>query len=550
MVRSSFFEFNVARSAMFGARSALQVTGHNMANAATQGFSRQFVKQQADHPMTYWCGRGMFGTGVTTLGVGQHRNIFLDTKFWGEQANLGRHNARHAMLGLMETTNNPLSPVGLSGAVDTFFASLQSLHTEAGGLTHRTNVLRIAETLTEQIRNTARSYQETQLQIDFEVRTTVASINSLAKQIANLNEQIDRFELAGDRANDLRDQRARLIDHLSTYVNTDVFTEVNGEFTVLVNGQRLLNGSNVTLLRYVERETPNNPMDAHGLVDVYIGSAPLSNVHPTRLNGSLRGLLDVRDGNNGGDIWYSYNAETSDWDPNVPLNVPFKGIPHYMEKLNEMVRVLARAMNEGLDRYGNSIRGVEGHANGFDNYGIRNGLLLFTASDRDDIRTSADVEELGAGNTIIPPPGIGQGPGAYHWLNALNFEVNPALFENPNLLNTSDASEGGESNNIIIIQFLELREYPGMFREGKIGNFISGKASEMAVDVRQARNFTRSYTNVVAMVDNQRKSVSGVELNEEGIDLVRFQQVFNEAGLLMNAIDNIYNMIINGLGSF
>ena len=530
MVRSAFFEFNVARSAMFGARAALQVTGHNMANAATAGFSRQFVKQQADHPMTYWCGRGMFGTGVTTLGVGQHRNFFLDTKFWGESATLGKHSSRHAMLGLMETTNNPLSPVGLSGAVDTFFSSLQDLHLHAGDPTHRVNVLRIAQTFTEQIHNTARSYQETQRKIDHEVRTTVMSINSLATQIASLNEQIDRFELAGDRANDLRDQRARLLDHLSTYVNTDVFTESNGEFTVLINGHRLLNGSSVHLLTIEERTTLRHPMDAEGLVDINIGGAPFDLTHP-RLNGSLRGLIDVRDGNNAADHVDPENR------------IPFKGIPHYMEKLNEMVRVLARAMNEGLDRNGDSIRGVYGHANGFDNNGVRNGLLLFTASDEDDIRTVGDLP--GGPGGEIPPAG-----GSYDWLNALNFVVNPALFDNPDLLNSSDSSEGGISNNIIIIQFLELREYPGLFREGKIGNFISGKASEMAVDVRQSRNFTRSYTNVVAMVDNQRKSVSGVELNEEGIDLVRFQQVFNAAGLLMNAIDNIYNMIINGLGNF
>jgi flagellar hook-associated protein 1 FlgK len=104
-MKASFFEFRVATSGLQVARTGLNVTSHNVANADNKGFSRQFIEQRADRPLTFYNGRGMFGTGADVFGVGQHRSFFLDKKFWHENSIRGEHSVKTSQL---RVPSNPL----------------------------------------------------------------------------------------------------------------------------------------------------------------------------------------------------------------------------------------------------------------------------------------------------------------------------------------------------------------------------------------------------------------------------------------------------------
>ncbi|MCL2699336.1 MAG: hypothetical protein FWE68_03400, partial [Defluviitaleaceae bacterium] len=213
----------------------------------------------------------------------------------------------------------------------------------------------------------------------------------------------------------------------------------------------------------------------------------------------------------------------------------FKGIPHYINKLNELVRNFARAINEGLDANGDPIPHVIGHINGFDANG-NSGNLFFTFDPR--VAGSSPQTTGGIPNYLL--------------MNAANFMVSPDLARNPSLLAASDdpdpSSPTDESNNKLILSLTEIRHFTSLFREGRLADFVLGISSELGIDVRQAKRFEQNYAEIVAYVDNQRLSYSGVSLDEEMMNMIKYQQLYQAAAKLTNVIDGIYDTVINRLG--
>ena len=635
-MRSSFFEFHVAKTGLFVARGGLEVVAHNTANAITPGFSRQFAEIRANHPMGLNNGRGMVGTGAEVFGIGQFRNAFLDTKFWSERAIMGDFTAKFEQMSMVERLFRALSDTGPTSGLNAFFSTLQDLNTAAGEPTYRTNVIQSALGMTRFINNMAESLQNQQRAINSEVHTVVTRINSLGSQIASLNEQIRRSELDGSRANDLRDARALLIDELSLYVNVEVReiernadfaagkfpdpadrNRSNLEFHVLINGQEFVAGSSSRGLKTVARDQDQavqplsngrrNPHDVNGLFDVYFrdGSGLFDIYHPD-LRGQLRGLIDARDGNNanfmrGNDVAFDAGAGTLsmaiasgsrmdvitqptagspgeivivqangmrrtlqftemtilpdgtaefaltpqsvtragniNWTGSVTAEMgrtsSYKGIPHYMDQLNTLVRTLTKAFNEGLDRNGNPIIGpdgnpIVGHIHGYnapdDGLPQNLGTLFFTHGSNTDPITD------------------------YHLITASNFTINPELLANAWKLAAAVSPTAGVSNNEVIQGFLWMQEFSGMFAEGKIQDFVIAISSELGIDVNQARRFSVSYGEITAHINLQRKSVSGVDLGEETAMMIRWQHLYQSASRLINVIDGIYDTLINRMG--
>jgi len=375
----------------------------------------------------------------------------------------------------------------------------------------------------------------------------VSRVNSLGTQIASLNERIAKYEIDGSRANDLRDQRAVLIDELSQYANIDVEErEFNEDYaagkypnpedrgksdtrlSIRINGFEFVNNWDVNTLNVVPRTTERNPMDATGLYDIVFSNGVEFDMYSPTLKGELKGLIDVRDGNNG----------------NSPAGQPvhqYKGIPYYLEELNTLVRTFAKAINEGTDINGNKIPGMTGH---YDGYGkdsdTKSGIWLFTYT------TGQPSVEIGKDGTTTPVPGTNN----YSGMNCFNFQVNSDIMEKVELLACSDVkdSDGGESNNKVILGFAALGNYQSLFKEGKLGDYVNAIASKLGVDAKQSTNFQKNYTDVTKTIDNQRLQVSGVSMNEEILNLVQYQQQFTAASKLMGIINDIYDTMINKMG--
>lgn len=524
-MNSAFFEFNVATSALFTAKNGLSVTSNNIANSATKGYSRQVALQRASEPLPGVCGKGMVGTGSEVYGVGQIRDFYLDKKYWEQNATLGEYDMKNDQLELIETVFSELSSMGVNSTVNSFFNSVSSLTFSSGDTTYRTNVVNLASIFVDNINSYAVSLQNQQRDLNDEVNALVKKINSIGDQVVALNKQIFSYELDGSHANDLRDQRALLLDELSKYVNTEVKivdTEYGEKLSVLINGQSLVNHFDNSKLECVARE-PDEKLDdndAEGLYDIKWSSG--NNFSTKGLSGELKGLLDIRDG----------NVITAD-NPGETLKdgvQNYKGIPYYVDRLNILVRTISRVFNEGKTLDGEDIKGIDGHINGYDADGNK-GNLFFTYRDAETGKTVEDTEL------------------DYSKIDAFNFSLSDLLTADTSKLAASTSPETGEkSNNEIILQFTSIRNNGSIFKEGNVFDFINGTSSDLAIDRKQAENFDDFYTEMTESTNNQRISVSGVSLNEELTNMIKFQQLYVASAKLMQSISKIYDTTINGLG--
>jgi len=641
-MRSAFFPFHVATSGLHAARANLNTVAHNIANAEIPGFSRQSTVQSASRPLHLNDGRGMYGTGATTHAVIQHRNQFLDMKFWHQRAIMGEHVTKATHLSFVETVFNNLPGAGVMNAFDQFFGRMHDLRGNAPDATFRTNVITGSEALAEMVRHNALALQRQQIDLNREIADTVMIINSLGSQIASLNRQIQDFERDGSNANDLRDRRNLLIDELSQYVNVEVqerdFSAPDRpnerRLTVIINGHDFVRHDQHNALHLEPRQDGQrrNEMDVDGLYDITFGQgAGLFNIYSHSLRGQLRGLIDLRDGNNSVNtvpfaaVWpqgFSTQAPgywtgewpagitAADFDPYNPSTWPlgaryeapttsnFKGIPFYMNQLNTLIRTFARGINEGLDAQYRAIPGATGHINGFDFNGHNRSALMFTYTRTSDglTATFAPTSINGGGNTtrlqlfrnnangqvVSVHPGAWDANLAQHTfpngmsqadfeaaftpmeddrgypmfvmdmsgMNALNFIVNPELVNNNSLLATSTHPDQGESNNLVIQGFNAVGSFPHLFREGRLEDFIIAISDHLAIDSNQAINFALSFDEITIQTHNARLSVKGVDINEEMMDIVRFQHMFQAASRLINVIDSIYDTLINRMGNF
>jgi len=534
-MRSSFFEFHVAISGAFTAKNNLETVNHNTANAAIKGYSRQVAAQRANEPLALNNGKGMVGTGSEVYEVTQVRDTFLDSKYWSQSAVLGEYTGKKSILDILENVFNEMagSP-GLSSGVNDFFAKASDLTTTANDSTYRTNLIQSANTLAKLINLNAEALRKQQRDANTEVSIIVNQINNLGGQIIALNKQIITHEMDGSHANDLRDERARLVDELSKLVNVDA-REVdygttvypnNKHFIVMLNGYDFVNHYNMNPLAVEPRGALLNPMDVEGLYDVVFSTnnVAFNLYHPT-LKGQLKGIIDMRDGNGGAGV--------------PPTTTAYKGIPYYIEKLNTFVRRFALAIDQGkyadglaFDDYtaGPDI-GTIGHANGYDLYGQRLGTLIFTN---------------GSGQTdgVLPPA-------FYNDMTCFNISVNNTLMTDPRRINCSSDPDPlqGESAYAVPMGFAGINNSSSLFQEGKITDFITALNSEMGIDSKQAADFEASYGDMTTVADNQRISVSGVDINEEMINMVKNQQLFQASARLVSTINNIYETLINRLGA-
>ena len=592
-MRSAFFGFHVASSALFTARANLNVIAHNIANEGIPGFSRQVAQSQASMPLNLRDSRGMYGTGSQVTGIIQIRDHFLDRMFWNQNSVLGQSVARNNNLSFMETVFNDLNNSGVHRSFTDFFARIQNLTGNAGDATFRTAVITQANTLAEMLNHNARALQKQQGDVNREISDTVGIINSLGAQITSLNVQIRIFEQDGSNANDLRDQRALLIDQLSELANISVEeVDFSGpgnpndrRLSVMLNGYDFVNNDILNRLAVRPRESDErrNEMDIPGLYDISFANGSPFNMYSRTLGGALRGLIDIRDGNGG------FATEFGPPPANAPLHTNnFAGIPYYMNQLNEMVRTFARAMNEGRNVRWEEMGGTVGHIYAFDASGANTQMMLFDFIDP-NTGLPAVIVEMDA--SVTPPvPVSPNNQGIRRWLtldangnlqpeaafsltppanvardqhgnplftlcmdgmNALNFRVNPKLMETGGdqlLATTSDFSNPASANDVIL-GWNVVGTDRSLFREGRLLDFIIATSNRLAVDREQARRFHASYEEITTRTHNLRLSIKDVDVNEEMMNLVRFQTMFTAASRLVNVMDTVYDTLINRLGN-
>ena len=227
----TFGSFTQARLAIYAAHKGLSVTGNNIANVNTTGYTRQRLEQSsfgasgADRYYSSFDSR--VGNGVLCTGLTQLRDPYLDIRYRGEMANVGSMDAK---LGGLENIQAVLDEVGkgddafgiIEAQLSDMVAKLRQLSDQTGHSLYDIQVRASADTLTKQLNAYASRLQEVYKNNMASYQQDVSKVNGILTNIRDLNATIRKNEIHGDNSLELRDERNLLIDQLSQYMKVDV----------------------------------------------------------------------------------------------------------------------------------------------------------------------------------------------------------------------------------------------------------------------------------------------------------------------------------------
>lgn len=654
---SQFYGLNIAYTGLLASNAALNTTSNNIANVQTKGYSRQQVSQQAASALRVFQTYGCAGAGVETLAIERVRDDFYDTKFWNNNTKVGEYDMKQYYMKQLETYfADDVTTAGFKTIFDQFMITgLEALLKDPSSATAKSQFVGYAGALAEYFNGQAGNLEAMQKDINLEIKLKVDEINSVAGEIATLNKQINTIELTGVNANELRDRRTLLLDQLSKIVDVDVtetpITDANNpdretggnRFMVkIAGGQLLVDGSEYRGLECVARTSYEkvNQTDIDGLYDVYWEDGQQFNLYNAAMGGDLRGLVHMRDGNNGEnfsgqitnvgitngglqdtvtiqvgkaylqdlnksnlsdqggiinlgnrefyyDSWeytcsydaqgnevHSYTFTLSDNSKNqsrvtndrvgktanVGASLSYQGIPYFMNQMNEWLRTFSQKFNDILtsgydaqNNVGNPMFTADMATTG-EQYDFPGNTRYDTLENvvqqlkekymaADSTLSEADALARAKRNASIT---VNVADDSYYRMTAKNFSILLAMENDPSLLaNRYDVSEGVEQSDLLSdLKALATDKDSMTFRGASASEFLQCILSDVALNASRANTFYSSFSGISSTIENQRISISGVDEDEEAVNLVKYQNGYNLASKMIQTLTEIYDRLI------
>ena len=545
---SGFLGLHTALSGLFANQRSLGVVSHNIANANTEGYSRQVMNTKAYDPQVLPGGLGTLGVGVDVTAIKQVRDSYLDFKYRIENSSKGEWDARASVLTELEGIFNEPSDSSIAKLLDNYYESLQTLQKNPENLTARTLVRQNTIALSEGVRRISTMLKDLQSDLNYQFQSAVGEANSLAQQIAKINESIYKAELEGGKSNDMRDQRNVLVDKLSELVNVDYYEDEQNRFYVLVGGQQLVAHFRSDSLELVPRATKVNEDDDEEIMDVQWSNGNKLNV----TTGKIVGLREVRD-NIDGDK---------------------KGIPYYIDKLNAFIDTFTDTFNQvhstgfGLDgSTGNYMFTINNMTTAqYKDYLVNKGLnegpaVEVTTSVMDGVaalpeseknaKIASNMQKIMDNNPGYKNKTIKLIDGKYYVVDRMKAtDVTVAKdLEDLNKIAAATKVEDVPGDGSNILKLIETRHDVVLYEWGAPEDYIKSLVSNLGVDAAEANRNKTNQSQLVNEYSKSRDSIMGVSLDEEMANMIKFQTAYNANARMVNVFDEMLDLVVNRLGT-
>ncbi|MGD7053003.1 flagellar hook-associated protein FlgK [Sutcliffiella horikoshii] len=616
-MRSTFHSLEVARRGLVTQQTALQTVGHNIANANTPGYTRQrvnFVQTEPYPPVSMNRPQipGQTGTGVEAGSIQRVRESFLDIQYRGENNKLGYWESRADALQKMEEVMNEPSETGLSTTLDRFWQSFQDLAVNPTNAGARSVVRQRGLAVSETFRFLSDSLSSVQGDLKNEMNVTEKQVNALSQQINNINKQIGEIEPHGYLANDLYDERDRLVDELSQLVNIKTTTVgssgnpssiAEGKFTIDMvdeSGRKigtLVDATNLKVNNFsLEYRQDTGLVDGYKLGDTSFGIGSM------QASGKLRGLIDsygFMEGNNEKGLypdmlnhldtvafefaqeinrvhesgWSISSMETGEHTAfkffefeNTDISADNKKDAAKLftvsaDIVQSLDNIAASGYNKGIITTG-EFHGYNGVGNvsifvqsSVDAAGVQQ--FTYTVYDaaqspKQELKTSGDfasLEELGQGLSE----------------EFTDEDGNPSVDFNLDKVRLEDVSKGnfitvdipkvgqvggrvGDGSNAVALAEVKARSFQLNGVSTTFQNYYESVIGGLAVDAQEANRLSHNSETLRLSVDQRRQSVSGVSLDEEMTSMIQYQHAYNASARMITLTDELLDKIINGMG--
>ena len=570
----------IGRSALTASQIALQVTGNNLANAATPGYSRQVATLA---PMRDARSGALFlGRGVTVLDVNRQIDLALQTRLWAGISQQAASRTDLELLSSVETTLNELSGSDLSSELSAFFASWSELANSPGATGARSLVIQKGVALASFIRQMRADLESTRSQIDRQLDAGVARADQLLSEIAGLNAAIVTAEGGGSEANGLRDQRDALISELSELLDVSTVQREGGAVDVLVGStpvviagrsrgltleRRAAAGGTAVSIRL--RESPQDVSVTSGRIGSLLGQRTtlvdstierldavasqlifqVNRLHSTGYSStpltSLTGTRAVP----GADTVRALND---------PANETFAGLPFQAVNGGFLVTVTDQATGaaqtvrievdlDGLDDNGNpgygddsSVQSIAAALNAVPNLTATvnaNGTISISAAPGYSFGFSEDS------SGVLALLGINT---FFTGATGKDIDVRPDLQATPSLLSAGRIVGGEAVDNGAALAIAGLGDL-GIAALGGASIRESWLEATQSIGIRAAAAKTREEAAdlVRENLEAQRASVSGVSIDEESINMLNSQRQYQGAARFITVIDELTQTLLS-----
>ena len=584
MVRSSFFGLEIGKTGLTTAQFGLDVTGHNIANLDTDGYTRQRIVSTAYDPFSTIgkfapVNQALVGGGVRVQILDQIRSAYLDKRFRDES---GMHSfwetRSQSMTYVQSFFDNVNEKTSINYTLAAFFESMTKIAADPVAGAPRTLMQTAAMDLVQQLNMIYEGLIDFQKVENKAIETKVGDINTMAKDIAALNVAIYTFEITGMIANDLRDKRNLLIDELATYIDIE-YEEYPDKFghsmlRIRTAGDTLIDHDwpkgDVFGLALTENPltgeeqvwTPywlnrvNNDPSSPNYFDPRNPDPDM--LDGARLNmdiisgGQLKAHFGMRDGEGG-------TVDGRD-----------KGIPYYIEMINDLARALVKEINTvHAQGWSDNPKGSETGIIFFEDFGI--GRIIYYDEDDDPIDSddprldpddpAYDLSIITRAEYVIDDEAALEGitgrnitlskkiQESQYNIAASNEKIGVATEGDPTLGAPPQLQRGNNKNMLALYKLFSETTITVDGRQiGSFDEYCTTIRFDVGVTLHTANQAKETARILTLAADNQRTAIAGVSLDEEMVGLVRYNHAYNGAARVITAMDDALDRLINGTG--
>jgi flagellar hook-associated protein 1 FlgK len=558
---------NTASSSIAAQRVAIEVTGENIANVNTPGYSRQRAIMETA-PVTDTNGFPM-GNGVLVKSVQRYYDASLQKNITDGNSSLQNNQSRLTSLQQIEPTFNEMTTDGLGKSMQDFFDSWQTLANNASGTAERQTVLAKSQVMVDNFHQANQNLRNVQIAANQSLEGITSEISQTAKSIASLNAQIVQTEQGGASSSELRDQRDYLAQELAKKTGATFTEEPSGTLSVrLPSGSTLVEGSLYATLytspQPLVPQNANNVSPSNHILITTIGNPPkapqpLIDSDITTTVGGPKNTL--------GEIGAS-------------LAMRDTVVPGYLEKLDELAYNLADQVNAqhkqgwnlnnavGSDFFAftsvpNSITNI--NTAGFNvgdavsGSGIPSGTTIARIDGPNQITlTPPLLQSIAPGTTFTFTPLVG--PPTSQTGNATGIagysSNDPTLGIKLNISSTNEIAAadsnpltGGSGNNANALALAALKDQQIPFTtvggaSASVISYYNSMVSGIGIDVQAAQNTSDQGESYVKQLNTLRDSISGVSLDEEMTNMIKYQKAFQGSARMVTAASDMMDTVL------
>ncbi|MFO0687162.1 MAG: flagellar hook-associated protein FlgK [Myxococcota bacterium] len=481
-------------------QSGIATTGHNIANANTEGYSRQRSVLQSSLP--YQTNAGWIGSGVEQVSVERVVDRFVQDRLVRETSREATLDTQASIYRQMEGIVSSQDGEGLASDLTGFFDALDDLSnaTDPGQSAARTQLLSSASRLVDSVHRYDEQLRSLQSDADRGIGTLVDQVNSISQGIASLNQKIAAAEVSGP-ANDLRDQRDQLVQELAKKVDVTLVTDNQGMLSIRISGGMPLVDKDIAA-RFEAAVDPSdpNPFNPSFAKIYYVGAGNRFDASALVRGGELGGLIEARDGTLAGAI---------------------RGLDAFAYTLSEQFNAVHRG-GFGL---------VDGNAHDFfkdltGQASIDDAARNFGLSADVDPAAGGTLQNIAAGSQLNPVTG---GPGAAagdtSWVERLK-----------------DLRDGGVATYL-------AGDPPGAptGTTSSLANTLGKWIGDIGEGSRSTQQSLLQQQSVLSGVQSRRDEVSGVSVDEEVSELVKLQMSFQANAKVLSTITTMLDSLFQSL---